>query len=443
MFFIFILPFSVSLFLHRKYRLGKLNPSYIVVVVAVGLSSRLALAPITSHPFDTVILSTSARGWFGAGVTGASLGPTLPLTFVAYWVPYSIYALMLRTGFHDFYVLGHQVGFFETAFIKGFPIISDLLIFYFLLKFNTQQAGRLLASFYLLNPLAIYVSAVWGQYEASAALFIVIGFLFLSRQGVGQELKASLAFVAASVVGLFGLIPLGFLLIRRAVSRPFKTLDLALLASPLALLAVYFLAFSQTNTISEIFASVIGASSPVSVAQPSAYTIVSKFPQIAPFHPLIALLSVLTIVFVVRRKYDLQNIILFTIFAFMIFLFFGWQQPQYWVVILPLGLTYALVSKNFAVGHYMLTLGSFVAFLTLSYTQGSGFMLLGDARLNLFPALENVPRGIYLYTIPTAIGALGMFGYLFTRNRVIAKYPIMLSVLFLIGTFVLSYLLTR
>ena len=76
------------------------------------------------------------------------------------------YAVLLKLGFHDFYILGHQIGFVESIFLKGFPIVSDLAIFYVLTKFDSSKAGKMLAIFYLLNPLAIYVSSVWGQDQA-------------------------------------------------------------------------------------------------------------------------------------------------------------------------------------------------------------------------------------------------------------------------------------
>ena len=142
----------MALLLYDEFRREKLKPSHIAMAIGVGVICRFALAPVTLHPLDMNVYATSARGWFEYGISDTSLGPTLPFTFSLYWVSYSFYAFLLKFGFHDFYILGHQIGFVESIFLKGFPIVSDLAIFYMLMKFDSGKAGKMLADILSAQP---------------------------------------------------------------------------------------------------------------------------------------------------------------------------------------------------------------------------------------------------------------------------------------------------
>lgn len=449
LFFLFVAPISVAFYLYNRFKKDEedFKPWQIGAALSAGVICRLALAPIAAQPFDISVYATSARGWFEFGSAGTSLGPTLPFTFFLYWVPYSFYALLLKLGFQDFYILGHQTGFFETIFLKAFPITADLFVTYLIMKFNPGKAGKLFAFFYLLNPLSIYVSSVWGQYEASTISFIVLGFAFLFRKGEDQEeergwpwqdMKASIAFVISAMIELVGLIPLAFLLLKSLFSRPFKITTVLALLVPLALLAVYPPEF---HLIYLIAAAAVGASSVLLLATPhTPYTLISNFPQIAALHPLIIILGSLAVVFIVRKKYDLQSLVTYTLAAFIFFMLFSAQQPQWWVFILPLGFIYALVSEKYSVGVYMLVFGAMVAFLTLSFTQGSGYMIFGSAKYNVIPSLEDLKHGIDLFTVSTTLGALTLFGYLLAGDRIGGTRPLLRSSIILTGVLLFSFL---
>jgi hypothetical protein len=433
-FFLFVAPISMAFFLYNRFRKDDedFKPWQVGVALSVGIICRLALAPVAAQPFDISVYATSARGWFEFGSAGTSLGPTLPFTFFLYWVPYSFYALLLKLGFQDFYILGHQTAFFETIFLKLFPITADLFVTYLIMKFNPGKVGKLFAFFYLLNPLSIYVSSVWGQYEASTISFIVLGFAFLFRQGEDEggtwplnDLKASIAFTISAMIELVGLIPLAFVLLKSLFSRPFKITTVIALLCPLVLLVVYPPEF---HLIYLIAAAAVGASSVLLLAQPhTPYTVLSNFPQVAALHPLVFLLAGLAVVFIVRKKYDLQSLVTYTLVAFVGFMLFSAQQPQWWVFILPLGFIYALVSEKYSVGIYMLAFGTMVAFLTLSFTQGSGYMLFGSAKYNLFPALEDLKHGIDLFTVSTTVGALILVGYTVAGDKIAGTRPLLRS----------------
>lgn len=447
-FFLFVAPISMAFFLYNRFRKDDedFKPWQLGVALGAGFVCRLALAPVTSQPFDISVYATSARGWFDFGSAGTSLGPTLPFTFFLYWVPYSFYALLLKLGFHDFFILGHQTGFFETIFLKAFPITADLFVTYLIIRFNPGKVGKLFAFFYFLNPLSIYVSSVWGQYEASTISFIVLGFVFLHRKAEEDEesasplhdLKASIAFTISAMIELVGLIPLAFVLLKSLFTRPFKITTLLALLCPLVLLAVYPPEF---HLIYLIAAAAVGASSVLLLAQPhTPYTVMSNFPQLAALHPLVFLLIGLAAVFIIRKKFDLQSLVTYTLIAFVCFMIFSAQQPQWWVFILPLGFVYALISEKYSVGIYMLAFGTMVAFLTLSFTQGSGYMIFGSAKYNLFPALEDMKHGIDLFTVTTTLGALTLVGYVLAGDRIAGTRPLLRSSIILSCALLLSFL---
>ncbi len=444
--FVFLLPLTVALLLYQEFRKDNFKPYYLAIALATGLVCRFALAPVASQPFDLSVYATSARGWFEYAVSNTSLGPTMPFTFLLYWLPYSFYALFLKFGFHDFFLLNQQVGFFEMIFIKVFPIIADVAIFFLFLRFDDDEGGsgnlnKIFAIFYFLNPLSIYISSVWGQYEASTVSLIVLGFLYLSRHSDDEHigyLKASLAFVVSALIEVVGLIPLAFLFIKSLFAKPFSFKRPLLLLAPLLLIFVYPPEF---HTMYLIYLSAVGVSSTLLLSQPhTTYTILSNFPQVLPYHPLLISLAAILVVFLVRRDFTLKSLVLFTFLAFVAFLLFAAQEPQWWLMVLPLGLLYASVSGKYSLGVYMLTFGTLVTFLILSFTQGSGYILFGTAKDDLVPLLENASHVINLYTVGTTAAAILALGYaLLSPREALGTRPILRSSLILFGVFILSF----
>ncbi len=442
MLFLFVIPFCTAVQLYRIYRSGnEIKGWHVGAALAIGLGCRFALAPVAYQPSDLMVYATSARGWFDYATPSTSYGPTLPLTYFLYWIPYSFYALFLKLGFHDFFILNHQIGFFETIFLKVFPITADLAVCYLILSFDSSTRGRILAFFYFLNPLSIYISSVWGQYEAATIALVVLGFRFmLGRNGVIHEFKASLAFILSALVEVVGLIPLALLLAKSLVTRRAKIIGTLIVASPIVLLFVYP---PEWHLIYLLFSGSVGASTALLFGNPhTPYTIFSNFPSLAAYHPLILFLLLAGAVFVARRKYEIQDMIAFTFVCFVIFLLFAGQEPQWWLFIVPLCIIYAIVSGKFALGPYMLVFGTLTAFLILSFTQGSGYMLFGSAKLDLLPAIENARHGIDIYTVTTTIGALVSVGCLLAGDRITSRIPLARSgSLILFVTATLSFFL--
>ena len=81
-----------------------------------------------------------------------------------------------------------------------------------------------------------------------------------------------------------------------------------------------------------------------------------------------------------------------------------------------------------------------VAFLILTFTQGSGYMIFGSAQYNLLPSLENAKHGIDLYTVTTTIGALTLVGYTILGGRLSGTRPLLRSTIILSSVFALAFL---
>ena len=442
-FMLFVLPIGIAIILYL--RTEELKPFHLIAALGAGILCRFALAPVAMQPFDIGVYATSARGWFEYGASGVSLGPTLPFTFLLYWVPYSFYAVLLKMGFHDFYILNHQTGFVESFFLKGFPIAADCFAAYLIFKFSpNDNRGKVLSIFYFLNPLSIYISSVWGQYEAATAAFIVLGFFFMSRAGEDDgnsplhSLAASLAFIVSALVELVGLIPFVFLSLKSILTRPFKIFDLLLVLCPILLLFAFP---PEWHMIYLIAAAAVGASSTLLLAQPhTPYTIFSNFPQLAAFHPLIIMLALVLGVFLWKRQFDLRGMVSITLTALVVFLLFSAQQPQWWIMVIPVSLVYAIISENYGIGPYVLAFGAMVAFLILSFTQGSGYLLFGSPHYNLLPGIENAKHGIDVYTLTTTLGGIAILGYLLAGSYLSGTRPLIRGSLYLVAAFLASFL---
>ncbi|MDG6923648.1 MAG: hypothetical protein JRN67_10205, partial [Nitrososphaerota archaeon] len=411
--FLFIVPLLSVFYIYQKFRGGGFSQKHIILAVLLGTISRLALAPITSHPYDTLVYVASARAWFQYGIPNISLGPTLPLTFFLYRIPYSFYALLQFAGLHDLHFMGHTQGMLETVFIKAFPMIADYAVFYFLIQFDKTDSriGSLFGAFYLLNPLSIYISAVWGQYEAATLAFIVMGFWVLVNRNtnIRTQLITSILLTLSAMLELFAIIPLIFIIIRSFFAKPFKASNPLVLAAPLLLFFVYQ---PEWHAAYLVFLSVIGAIPVLGFSTPSIYSLAGAFPWISNYHFLLISLFLIALGFIVYARFDIETTLSFTMGAFLSMLLFGNQLVQWWGLVLPLAFLIALRQRKYSLGIFMPIFGAFVTFVALSYAQGSGYMTLGNQQLELAPLIESVKNNIPIYSLSSGVAALLLVIYM-------------------------------
>jgi len=408
MFFLFLLPIglAVSIFVEFFHH-QSIRRRNIALVLGTGLLSRLALAATTAHLFDTNIVIASTRSWFQYGTPSGSLGPTLPLTYFLYWVAYSPYALLQMIGYQDVAFLDHQAGMTESVFIKLFPIAMDSLIFLTLLKFSNSGKAFVWAAFYFLNPLSIFVSSVWGEYEAGTVAFIVLGTYWVTRDKVA---RAGLAFMASGMLQLLGLIPYVILLLKTGRLGRFRSL-LAVALTPLLLLPYPPQADLMFRISLGLSGLVRGQFSTAGV-----YSLLGNIPQldfVLAFHPLLIAgigIALPASFDIYKRRINAKRIALYTAACSIAFLLLS-NLLAAWVWVLGIGLLYAIVKNKDDLGAFMLVFGAAMAFLIISLHAPSGwaYYFFGPVDLPFQPTIETVRNRLVIFSvIATTLGLMSL-----------------------------------
>jgi len=405
LFFLFLLPLGVAILVFNEFFDSKsIGRKPIALILAVGLLCRIALATTTAHLFDTGVILASVRDWFQYGVTSGSLGPTLPLTYFLYWTGYSPYAILQLLGFQDPTFFAHQAGMVESFFIKLFPITMDILTFLTLSRFTSAGKAFVLASFYFLNPLSIFVSSVWGQYEAGTVAFIVLGIYWITRD---KAVRAGVAFAVSAMIQILGFVPLAMLLIWTGRVGRFKSM-LAIAAAPLP-----FLVYGpQRDLMFRIFLGISGLIRG-QFSAPGAYSLLGNLPQLTPLfgiHPLLIVgvgIALSVSVDAYGRRINGERIVLYTALSSIALLFLT-NLLAAWIWILGLGLAYAIIKKKDDLGAYMLVFGTALTFLIVSYHAPAGwaYYFFGPG-LGTVPAFQAVQNRLLLFSIfATVLGLL-------------------------------------
>ncbi len=407
-FFLFLLPVGIAILVFREFLPRKLVPRVsIVAVLFAGLLCRIALAATTNDVFDINIYLTSTRGWFQYRTPVGSLGPTLPFTFFLYWAFYSPYALLQLVGFQDVQFLGHAAGLVEAVFVKLFPMVMDVTTFFLLLLFRKDGATFVWATFYFLNPLSIFVSSVWGQYEAATVTFIIWGVYWMSRQ---KNTIAALAFVVSGMVELFGFLPFVLLFLRTTRMRLYKTLPIVILAT--LPVVVYLPEAVQIFRLLLGFAGVNIANSALS--QPGRYSLIGNFSQlsvISQFKPLLlseTLILGAAIFETYRQRMNIEKLVFYMALSSIFPLMFA-NLFAVWFWILPVCLLYAIVKQKNDLGAFMLVFGTSLAFLEVAYAVGSRYVILGEFG-PIVPGIEGINNALKIMSIMvTALAIILLF----------------------------------
>src|SRR2546429_400541 len=396
-FFLFLLPVGIAILVFREFLSRKAVPrASILAILIAGVLCRIALAATTNDVFDINVFLTSTRGWFQYRTPVGSLGPTLPFTFFLYWIFYSPFALLQLAGFQDVQFLGHAAGLVEAVSLKLFPMTMDVTIFFLLLRFRKDGATFVWATFYFLNPFAIFVSAVWGQYEAATVAFIVWGVYWMSRQ---RNAIAALAFVVAGMVELLGFLPYALLLLRTARMRMRKALLIVILA--MLPVVLYPPEAAQIFRILLGFAGVNLANSALS--QPGRYSVVGNFSElsiISQFKPLLVSETIIlgaAIFDTYRHRMDSERLVFYTALSSIFILLFA-NLFAVWFWVLPVCLLYAIVKQKNDLGAFMLVFGTSLAFLEVAYAVGSRYVMFGEFG-PIVPAIEAIDNARKILSI--------------------------------------------
>ena len=399
--FLLVVPVASALLIFWRFfsreTIGRLP---VVAIAVVGFACRFAIVPIAAHRFDMDVFLTSGRSWFQYGTPSGSIGPTLPLTFLLYWLPYSFYALLQILGFHDVFLPTHQEGIVEGAFIRMFPFAADALVFLVLLQVRKGGKGLVWATFYLLNPLAIYISAVWGQYDGASVALIALGSFWLIRGRVG---RAGVAFVISGMLQLLGFIPYTLTLLRTAIEKKYYTL--LVLVSGLLLVIAYW---PETLLLYLLALAATGVTKSLVLGGPGIYTLIGNYSSLSvlsTLHPLVISFGAIgasSVFYAAKGKMTPDATLLFTGLASVALLLFS-NILAGWIWLLPIVLLYGALKGKEGLGAFSLVFGTSTAFLMMHFTVGSRYLLTGNASFPVIPVIESLSHGLEIFVLSVTV----------------------------------------
>lgn len=381
----------------------------------------------------------STRGWFQYGTPRGALGPTQPLTFFLYWIPYSFYALAQSVGFQDVFLPAHDAGMLEAVFVKLFPMIGDVFLFVLLLRFSPGGKMFVWASFYFLNPLAILTSSVRGHYDTATMALIVAGVFFMKNQKIA---RGSVSFLAAGMVQLLGFIPFTLSLLQLFWTRRYK-LGLGLASAAASVVLSYP---PQRDLMYRLVLAISGLTASQQFTPLGRFTLLGSIPSlifISSFHPLLVvgglvLFRVSLTTF--RGRLHVDSLLLYTILSYVAFLLLL-DLPNRWYWVLPLGIVYAILKGKDSLAAYMLVFGTAASFFIVSNATGSAYYLVGqvgDPAL-MQPLIEGIRNGLTVFVVMVTT-LTGLFlAYLCRRSDGDAGGTLARSSLIVFGVYLMAY----
>src|SRR6266571_3182002 len=118
-------------------------------VISIGLTIRILIGLVSSHPYDSAQFAISQRLYFQYGIIDIKYFPTMPLLYYVQLPFYSMYTLLVRLGLPDYQQFYRSTLMIEGLFLKLPLILCDLGSF-FVIRALTQR--RIPAILYFFNP---------------------------------------------------------------------------------------------------------------------------------------------------------------------------------------------------------------------------------------------------------------------------------------------------
>lgn len=371
----------------------------VLLVLGIGVLVRFAIAPIANHPYDMAIWADYQRIFYSSGTLDFRYFPTLPIIYYMQLVSYAFYALLINAGLHDPQLFYQTTYVIESVFLKLPMILADLGVFLLLTRFSKL----LVATLYFLNPFTIYLSAAWGTYDSIMIFFVVAGFIALDRD---EKLLATASFAVSGLVKLFGFVPLVLFLLESLVRRRFKLLLVQTgLAAIMALivLAPVILQGGSSNFFSGFALRFLGLSG----AQTRTYSIFSALEGVrfsgAPPYIWLAYLTI-PVAFIYQIKKNpstIQVILQLSLLGAVLLNILSQAEPQWLVWPIPLALMYASMTKRIGLQYFSYAFGTIATFLSMTLTQGTGYLLFGLPYTMFLAPLEGFAGTLAVYAVTT------------------------------------------
>ncbi len=173
-------------------------------ILAAGIVLRLTVA-LVSAANDTENFSAVASIYYSVGAFGSEW-VSLPGFVYIQTLNYLPYALIRQAGFADVRYLSLPVFMLQGVFVKIPSILADLGIAYFIFRIARRQfqnRAAIIGGLYLLNPLSVYVSGVYGQFDEVFTFLLLLSLFFAIKRH--DDKKGGLLTGATGLV-----LPVGF-----------------------------------------------------------------------------------------------------------------------------------------------------------------------------------------------------------------------------------------
>lgn len=344
--------------------LRMLPPRMVVAfLVLCGLGLRLALAPFTSHPYDFASWTSTMERFYNLSISPLywwKFGTFLNAVFI---LSYALYLCFLQLIQAHSVLLLHVT--LKIPFILADMGIAVVLYALAVKKGASWRNAAMLMSLWLLNPFAIFVSAVHGGTDAAPAFFVLLSVYFL------QQNKLLRGFVSLLVGGMFKyypllLVPVFVLFSWRRTDRKMK--GIGLISLVIILIANYAPVLLDPLKRDRWFSGLTSSMVPSSESSPWSLWILPRLigfnlSTIAFSTTLIGAVAYLLFlaVFVwkiVRRKFELEEPDVLKAYLAVIIIFVALipiSNPQFLLWILPL-LLYFSFAMNKPIGYTAATI---------------------------------------------------------------------------------------
>ncbi|MDJ0269832.1 MAG: glycosyltransferase 87 family protein [Aigarchaeota archaeon] len=207
---------------------------YLWIAAAFGLIIRLALAPFFGHAWDMYIWIVSGELVVNEGVNIYQLKDLtdFPWGFYAYppaWLYWLSLAAWLNTFFNNLNIY--------VMIIKLPIILADVAIAFILYRISRilslpERWSRLAPLIWLLNPVTIFITAVWGMFDSLAVLTTMAALYYAL---IGRERRTGILLGLGTAIKLYPallIIPVSAYLLKVKKAKPARVFyDITLLAT--------------------------------------------------------------------------------------------------------------------------------------------------------------------------------------------------------------------
>ena len=238
-------------------------------IIFLGIIIRLVLMPFFAHPFDMYVKYSYVDEIFRQGVTTIGFNPIfdiyqISITPIYYWLSntFSISATAISTlpeSFNPGYGVTVVTDPIFNTLVKVPLIVSDILsafliykIAFFFTRDNTTSRN---ASFlYFFNPIVIWISAAWGQYDSLAVLFTLLSFyLLLTKKKYFFSAQSLYIAFFVKIYPIFFLVPICISIIRFAKHKLLNIFKYLIFLIPLSIYLLLLFRDVTLNLLNSLF----------------------------------------------------------------------------------------------------------------------------------------------------------------------------------------------